>query len=147
MLGKIKALEAIHDQCLAHRPLSPDLNAWLAQALAQYLDHRCDNLNDAFGLTQGHGGVPWWRERAIRQRDAALRDLAEAHFSELSTYARAKAVAQVSARYGAICWPRDEALDEMPCRYRGTHKEQLWRAFRSGAKMPVSERRLRTLLG
>lgn len=44
-------------------------------------------------------------------------------------------------------WPMDRMLDRMPERYAGTPKEQLWRAFRSGAKMPVSERRLRTLLG
>ena len=44
-------------------------------------------------------------------------------------------------------YPQSAKLfDEMPERYRGTQKEHLWRAFRSEAKMPISERRLRTLL-
>ena len=39
-----------------------------------------------------------------------------------------------------------DVISRHPERYRGTFKEMLWRAFRSDAKMPVSERRLRTLL-
>ena len=147
MLGNIEALEAIHDHCTGNLPLTPDLRDWLAESISRYLGHDCGSLNEAFGVTQGHGGVPWWRERAIRQRDAALRDLAHAHFGELSVYARAKAVAEAAGRYQVTCWPRDRLLDGMPERYRGTPKEHLWRAFRSEAKMPVSERRLRTLLG
>jgi hypothetical protein len=34
----------------------------------------------------------------------------------------------------------------MPGRYRGTAKESLWRAFKSGAPMPLGERRLRSIL-
>ena len=146
MLGNIQALEAIHSRCTDDLPLTPDLRDWLADAIGRYLEHSCDSLNEAFGLIQGHGGVPWWRERAIRERDAALRDLAGDHFSDLSVYARAKAVAEISERYQTTCWPRDRELDRMPARYNGTVKQQLWRAFQSGAKMPVSERRLRTLL-
>jgi hypothetical protein len=128
-------------------PLPRDLQNWLAESLGRYLGHDCDNLNEAFGVVQGHGGVPWWREREIRERDAALRALAHAHMGGLSVYARAKAVAEISERYETTCWPRDRRLDAMPGRYRGTAKEHLWRAFMSGAKMSVSERRLRTLLG
>lgn len=146
MLGNIEALQAIHSRCTADQPLTPDLQIWLAESLGRYLEHDCDNLNEAFGVVQGHGGVPWWRERDIRERDAALRALANAHMSGLSIYGRAKAVAEISERYETTCWPRDRRLDAMPERYRGTAKEHLWRAFRSGAKMPVSERRLRTLL-
>jgi hypothetical protein len=146
MLGNIQALQAIHSRCTAAEPLTPDLQAWLAESLGRYLQHACDNLNEAFGVIQGHGGVPWWRERAIRERDAALRALARAHLDSLSTYGRAKAVAEISERYETTCWPRDRLRDEMPDRYGGTAKEHLWRAFRSGAKMPISERRLRTLL-
>jgi len=147
MLGNIQALQAIHTHCTSAQPLTPDLRDWLAESLARYLEHDCDNLNEAFGVVQGHGGVPWWREREIRERDAALRALAHAHLETLTAYARAKAVAEMSERYATTCWPRDRQLDAMPERYRGTPREHLWRAFRSGAKMPVSERRLRTLLG
>jgi hypothetical protein len=97
-------------------------------------------------VTQGHGGVPWWREAAIRERDAALRALAEAHFACLTVYARAREIAELAARYETTCWLRDRLAAEMPERYRGTPKAHLWRAFKSGAKMPVSARRLRTLL-
>jgi hypothetical protein len=146
MLGNIETLHAIQSRCADDLPLSPELRCWLAESLDRYLGHSCDNLNDAFGVTQGHGGVPWWRERAIRRRDAVLRTLSREYYSELSVYGRAKAVAEISGRYNTTCWPRDRSLDEMPERYRGTPKEHLWGAFRSEAKMPVSERRLRTLL-
>ena len=146
MLGNIETLHAIHTRCAEGLPLTPDLRSWLANSLDRYLGHTCDNLNEAFGVIQGHGGVPWWRERAIRERDAALRALSRGHYGEISVYSRAKAIAAISRRYQTTCWPRDRQLDEMPRRYRGTRKELLWRAFRSEAKMPVSERRLRTLL-
>jgi hypothetical protein len=146
MLGNIETLYAIHTRCAEGLPLTPDLRSWLASSLDRYLGHTCDNLNEAFGLIQGHGGVPWWRERAIRERDAALRKLSRGHYGDISVYSRAKAIAAISQRYQTTCWPRDQQLEEMPERYRGTRKEYLWRAFRSEAKMPVSERRLRSLL-
>jgi len=146
MLGNIETLHAIHTRCAGDLPLTPDLRNWLAESLGRYLEHTCDNLNEAFGVIQGHGGVPWWRERAIRERDAALRALSREHFGDLAVYSRAKAIAAISERYQTTCLARDRLLDEMPERYRGTVKEHLWRAFRSEAKMPVSERRLRSLL-
>jgi hypothetical protein len=147
MLANVEALFAVRACCKNDRPLPAELRRWLAYSLGRYLEHDCDNLNEAFGVIQGHGGVPWWRERAIRERDAALRELARRHFGARSVYGRAKLVVRLSERYAATCWPRDQMLERMPERYAGTPKEQLWRAFRSGAKMPVSERRLRTLLG
>ncbi|MCZ6862595.1 MAG: hypothetical protein O7I42_20375 [Alphaproteobacteria bacterium] len=146
MLGNIETLYAIHSRCMGDLPLTPDLRNWLANSLGRYLAHDCDNLNEAFGVIQGHGGIPWWRERAIRQRDAALRALSREAFGNISVYSRARAIAKISERYQTTCWPRDRLLDEMPERYQGTPKAHLWRAFASEAKMPVSERRLRTLL-
>ena len=147
MLANIDTLHAIHACCREDMPLTKELRNWLAKSLGRYLGHDCDNLNEAFGVIQGHGGVPWWRERAIRQRDAALRALSQEHFGDISVYGRAKAIAALSKRYQTTCWYRDKMVDQMPDRYRGALKERLWQAFRSGAKMPVSERRLRTLLG
>ena len=80
------------------------------------------------------------------QRDAALRALSSEYFGDGSVNSRAKAIAEISERYQTTCWPRDRLLGEMPERYCGTLKEHLWRAFRPEAKMPVSERHLRTLL-
>lgn len=147
MLGNIETLHAIHDRYAKDLPLTRELRSWLADSIDRYLKHDCNNLNEAFGVIQEHGGVPWWRERAIRQRDAALRALWQEYYRDISVYSRAKAIAEISERYQTTCWPRDRMLDEMPERYRGTPKEYLWQAFRSEAKMPVSERRLRTLLG
>jgi len=147
MLGNIEALSRIREQCAADKPLPAELSAWLAESLERYLRHDCPTLNEAFGVVQGHGGVPWWRERGMRERDAALRALADRHFTGMSTHQRAKAIRECAERYETVCWPRDRQLAAMPGRYRGTVQEHLWRAFRAGAKMPVSERRLRTLLG
>jgi hypothetical protein len=145
-LSSIETLVDIRDRCAGDVPLTPDLRKWLAHSLDRYLTHDCGNLNSAFGVIQGRGGVPWWRESAIRRRDAALRALSNEHYDTLTVYGRARAVAEAARRYETTCWPRDRLLDRMPERYRGTVKEHLWRAFRSAAKMPVSERRLRTLL-
>ena len=146
MLASIESLHTIHECCVSNRPLSPDLREWLASSLGRYLEHDCDSLNEAFGLVHMHGGVPWWRERGIRIRDTALRKLAREFYSDQTAYGRAKAVFALSQRYCTTSWSRDRHLDEMPARYRDTPKEYLWRAFRSEAKMPLSERRLRTLL-
>ena len=145
-LQSIQNLQYIQNRCAAHRPLTPDLQDWLAESLGRYLAQYCNDLNSAFGVIQGHGGVPWWREVGIRKRNAALQALSKEHFDDLSAYGRAKAVADAATRYETTCWPRDRLLDRMPERYRGTPKEHLWHAFRSAAKMPISERRLRTLL-
>lgn len=146
MLRNIATLEQIRQCCAAGRPLSKDARAWLAESIGRYLRHDCENLNEAFGVIQPHGGVPWWREAAIRERDAALRELAEEHFDAMTVYARARAIFEIAERYASTCWLRDRHDDEMPDRYLGTPKAHLWRAFKSGAKMPVSARRLRTLL-
>ena len=146
MISSIETLSVIRSRCAENQPLTPDLCDWLAQSIDRYLQHHCD-LNEAFGLVQGRGGVPWWRERAIRERDAALRALSNTHFSGTLCHGRARSIHRLSERYATTSWPRDREVAAMPERYRGTPKENLWRAFRSSAKMPVSERRLRTILG
>jgi hypothetical protein len=49
---------------------------------------------------------------------------------------------QLVVRYAASAWCIDKKRPEMPADYAGTIKEQLWIAFRSGAPMPIGERRL-----
>ena len=146
MLREIEALETILGCCREGMPLPIDLQEWLGNALGSFLNHDCGNLDEAFGLAQDHGGVPWWMERAIRQRDAELRRLSAMLPATMSTYQRAKRIWSMSERYASTAWPRDRLLSEMPHHYAGTPKHHLWAAFHSGAKMPVSERRLRTLL-
>ena len=147
MLGNIDTLDSIRKHCLRGAPLPSKVRRWLAEAIGRYLEQDCESLNEAFGVMQPRGGMPWWRERAIRIRDAALRDLYRSFFTHAPVGRRAQEISQLSRRYASTCWPRDRTRKSMPEHYRGTPKEYLWRAFKSKAKMPVTERHLRTVLG
>ena len=146
MLVTIESLCEIQGRCARSEPLSTDQQSWLADALDRFLSNHCTNLNEAFGIVQGHGGVPWWREQAMRRRDAALREMAARHFPQFTPYAQAKQIAALAERYAGTAWRHDRGRDDMPARYSGTAQEYLWQAFKSGASMPLSERRLRSLL-
>jgi hypothetical protein len=147
MLSTIDNLREVARRCWEGEPLSEDLAAWLANSLEAFLEHRCTSVDDALGLRFPQGGVPWWQEEAIRIRNAALRDLSVQAFSELSLSAQAREVRTISVRYAATGWRRDRELEEMPESYAGTVKIYLWRAYKSGAAMPISERQLRNILG
>ncbi len=146
MLSEIEKLREIARCCMAGEQLDDHLSQWFAQSLDDYLNHRCSHLSEAFGLRGAHGGVPWWREEAIRKRNAALVDLAAFLPVEGSATARARRIKQLCDRYAASSWPRDRERDEMPQGYAGTLKACLWCAFKSGASMPVGERHLRNIL-
>jgi hypothetical protein len=85
-------------------------------------------------------------EEAIRTRDAALRELAERFHAERSVSRQAQEIRLRALRYAASAWRFDRERDAMPERYRGTPTECLWRALKSGAAMPISERQLRSIL-
>jgi hypothetical protein len=146
MLMAIRNLREIQQRCLNHRPLDPKLADWLGQSLGAFLDRQCESIDLALGLSAPQGGVPWWLEEGIRARNAALRELACLVSSGDSLTARARRVRGLSVRYGASAWLRDRQSDIMPAGYEGSAKECLWRAFKSGAAMPVSERHLRDIL-
>lgn len=139
-LGQVRSIYAEGGQ------LPDDLQGWMAQSIDRFLRQQCDSLNEAFGLQQGRGGVPWWREKAIRARDEALRELAQRHFADLAPSAQANAILKLSTRYAGTAWGRDSQRANMPEHYEGGPQAHLWRAFKSGAKMPVSGRHLRNLL-
>lgn len=146
MRNPIQALDQLHKICTENQPIPDELRYWLAQSLEGFLEHDFKTLNEAFGIIQDHGGIPWWRERAIRLRDEALREMAKIHFPEGTVTARAKAIALQAERYATSNWPRDQRLEDMPSRYAERPLNYIWLAFKSGAKMPVSQRHLRTLL-
>ena len=146
MLDTINNLRTVARLCRAKQALPDRLADWLANALHEYLELRAASLNEAFGLRNGRGGVPWHVEDGIRKRDAALRELCERHFQELNISARAETIHRVATRYAASSWRFDRERKAMPDTYRGTLKEQLWLAFKSGATMPLSTRQLRTIL-
>ena len=147
MLATISALRDISRRCLAGEPLTPEQSHLLGVSLTRFVEHDCPSLEDALGLRFPRGGVPWWREEAIRERNAALRDLAGRFYGGLAVSAQAKGVWLLTSRYGASTWRFDRDRSEMPAAYAGTEKQYVWLAFAAGAPMPVCERHLRTILG
>jgi hypothetical protein len=131
-----------------HRgPLPPELADWLARGIERFLGREARDLDGAFGLIQAQGGLPWWREEANRRRDDALRRLWRHVCPHDPVTARARRIATLLSRYAASTWRFDRERAEMPPHYAGTAQEFLYRAFRSGAAMPLGERQLRTILG
>lgn len=147
MPASIENIRTVARLCRTREPLPESLASWLATSLQSYLDHRSDSLNDAFGLRNARGGVPCRMEAAMRERDQALRSLARQHCPGLSTSAQAAQIHLLSTRYEASTWRFDRMQESMPSGYAGTPHEFLWRAFKSGAAMPLGNRQLRTILG
>jgi hypothetical protein len=147
MMESITNMRTVVELCRGHRALPESLSTWLASSLESFLDKKADSLNDAFGVRNLRGGVPWRMEANMRTRDAALRELASRHYGELSVTARASRIQQLAERYAASSWRFDRDRAEMPSAYRGTPHEFLWRAFKSGAAMPLCERQLRKIVG
>ena len=146
MMQSIANMRTLAELCKSHEPLPGPLASWLAQSLQSFLDQGSSSLNEAFGVRNARGGIPWRMEASIRARDAALRELAEKHLGDQSLSAQAESIHRLSCRYGASSWRFDKDRDPMPPAYRGTPQELLWRAFKSGASMPLCTRQLRTIL-
>jgi len=147
MRGIIEQLREISQRCRNHEQLSPAQLSWLGRAFSDFLSRRYTSVDEAFGLRSPRGGVPWWLEDAMRQRDTALRKLANSHFGGLSVSAQANGIRSLAVRYAASTWRFDCDRSSLPEAYAGTAHEWLWRAFASGAPMPIGERQLRHVLG
>lgn len=143
----VERLREIAIRCLNGQPLDRRHSRWLGGALESYLGKDSSSLEEALGLRYGRGGVPWWREAALRQRDAALRALAAEYFADLSPCCRSRRIAELAGRYAATGWRKDREAPDMPARYAGTPTEYLWQAFKSGAAMPLGERQIRNITG
>lgn len=146
MLLVIDDLREIARCCQQGERMDERLTRWLGGALERYLTQQARTIEEALGLRAPQGGVPWHLEEALRHRDAALRDLATWFCDGQSATAQAKQIHSWSVRYAAAAWRFDRNRPEMPARYRGTEKALLWRAFKSGARMPICERQLRSIL-
>lgn len=142
----IDNLREIMGRCFDGEPLDGDLADWLGDAIDGYLTQQFRSLEEAFGLIFPRGGIPWWREEAIRKRDRALRYFAETFLDELALGPQAQEIWTTATRYAASAWRFDDDNDDMPDQYAGTPKECLWLAFKSGAPMPIGERQLRNIL-
>jgi hypothetical protein len=147
MVDAIKQLREVAKRCASGQPLREDLSRWLAESLERFLAHQAESMEEALGIQSLRGGIPWWREEAIRQRDALLRLLALRHFAELSLTQKSREICRLARRYAETAWRFDRDLAAMPDRYRDKPQELLFRAFRLAAPMPVCERHLRTILG
>ncbi len=146
MLAAINRLREVSRRCLDGEPLDHDLAEWLGDSLKGYLDRRHQSIGEAFGLVFPKGGVPWWREEAMRKRDAALRELARRCHAGHSISAQSRQISRRCDRYAASAWRFDRNREDMPPAYLRTPKELIWRAFKSGAAMPLGERQLRNIL-
>jgi hypothetical protein len=147
MLSAIANLRLIAKCCRDGQRLEGEVARWLGQGLETFLAHRTSSLHEALGLRVPKGGVPWWREEAIRRRDAALRELASCYFGGLSASAKAREVERLARRYAASAWRFDRNREEMPADYAGKAQQWVWLAFKSGAPMPLGQRQLRQILG
>jgi len=146
MLHSIINMRIVTEHCRSREPLPEPLAVWLADSLQAFLDQRTPTLNEAFGIRNARGGVPWRVEASMRERDAALRSLAERYFKDLSLSGQAERIHQMASRYAASSWRFDKEREDMPASYRGGPQEYLWRAFKAGATMPLCTRQLRTIL-
>jgi hypothetical protein len=147
MTTTIDRLRIVSSFCRQGAPLPPDLAGWLAAGIERFLGREARDLDGALGLIQAQGGIPWWREDAIRRRDAALRRLWQTVCPEAGVTARARRVAELLRRYAGSAWRLDRERTAMPAEYTGAAHELLWLAFKTGAAMPLGERQLRTILG
>jgi hypothetical protein len=146
IFASIDNLRELMGRCFDGKPLDGDLADWLGEAIDGYLTRQFSTLEEAFGLIFPRGGMPWWREEAVRKRNAALRHLAETFLDELALGMQAQEIWTTARRYAASAWRFDQDSDEMPTHYAGTPKECLWQAFKSSAPMPIGERQLRNIL-
>lgn len=147
MLMTIERLRQVSDLCQEGKPLDEQLANWFGSCLQDFLEHRTESFEEAFGLPSCRGGVPWWKEERMRRRDEALRALAEGWSGEDETVgAVAREIHLISKRYAASAWRIDRDNAEMPAVYEGTRKQFLWKAFQSGAPMPLGERQLRNII-
>lgn len=146
IFAPIDNLREIMACCFDGKPLNGDLADWLGEAIDGFLTRQFCTLDEGFGLIFPRGGIPWWREEEIRNRNAALCHLAETFLDELGPGAQAQQIWTAARRYAASAWRFDRDKDDMPAHYEGTSKECLWRAFKSRAPMPIGERQLRNIL-
>lgn len=143
----IRKLREISLRCQQGKPLDEKHLRWLGESLRKFLDQQCVSVDEAFGIKNPRGGVPWWREEQIRVRDKALRELAKSFDASASVTGLARQICTLAQRYEASAWRIDRKFDAVPNHYADTPKEYLWRAFKSGAPMPLGERQLRQVIG
>ena len=108
----IDRLRDLSTHCRRGEPLPPDLAGWLAAGIERFLGREAKDLDGALGLIQAQGGIPWWREDAIRRRDQALRRLWQSACPGAGITARARRVAELLKRGATVTAHDPVAMDE-----------------------------------
>ena len=121
---------------------------WLAACIREYLESapRGATMDMCLGVAAMPGEVNWWTAEATRVRDDAIRDLAARYYPSLRPGTQAREIERLALRYATASWHHDRDRDTMPERYAGTETAYLWRAFKSGAAMPLKRRQIETVL-
>ena len=101
MLATIQKLRDISQSRRNGMPLDPDLARWLAAALEKFLNRGMPTIDAAMGLHAPRGGVFWWLEIAMRERDQTLRALAAYRFLDSSINKQADSIQRLVAHYAA----------------------------------------------
>jgi hypothetical protein len=145
----LEPLAAVEDLRAAVADLadSDDVSARrFGERLASYAERASAGaeLLECLGLASVNGET-WFQVDARHQRDAALRELAR-FWPNKKTAGLAYEIERAAERYAASSWRFDKAREAMPAHYSGTISEWLWKAFASGAAMPLKKRRLETIL-
>jgi hypothetical protein len=146
MLSTIQSLRMAAEKFALGQLPDPNLLRWLAASLQAYVDHRAASLEEAMGIRRCKGGMPWWKEEAVRARNEALRQACRLIACHDPLAEQVRKVQRAIARYGAGRWRFDRELASMPEPYRGKVEEWLWLAWRSGAPLPLCVRQLRNIL-
>ena len=133
------------DQRTAEASLSSETPAATPNG-TEILDHSPGAVDMKTLVGPQKGGVPWWKAEAIAKRDAALRELYQRFHSDAAPWRAAGEIERQTKIYETGRWRRDKDRNEMPATYIGHVQEYLWRAFKSGAQMPVAQRRLLDIL-
>ena len=113
IFASIDNLREVMGRCLDGKPLDIDLADWLGVAIDGYLTRQFRTLEEGLGLIFPRGGIPWWREEAIRKRNAALCNLAETFLDELALGMQAQEIWTAARRYAASTWRFDQDNDDM----------------------------------
>src|SRR5262249_54902809 len=114
MLQNIILLDEISRRCVAGVALDLDQARWLGDALRRFLTRESATIEEALGVRSARGGVSWRHERLIRQRNAALAELARRHIAHKTAAAQAKAVHAMCTRYAASAWRFDRDCTVLP---------------------------------
>lgn len=84
-------------------PSDAETAAWVAQAMADYLEHAADGmrLDAALGIRTGRGQSPWWKQERDVKRAKSAQRLIEAYGSARAALAGAHRYASGRGRFAS----------------------------------------------